>query len=76
MLRTTDYYKMDSHRLVVEPLKESSLTTEEILLLGEGSSVVYYDDKEDMAYYAWERKDQEVKRLFKTINGRIAVVMK
>jgi hypothetical protein len=72
---TVEYYNMSVDRLLVQPLKESVCTTEELLLVGEGSACIFYDDTEDMNYWADEREYKNVKLILKTINERIAVIM-
>jgi hypothetical protein len=75
MLKTTEYYNMDSDRLLVQPLKSSIYTTEEILLMGEGKSVIFYDDIDDMMFHRDELFNVKVARLLETINERIAVIV-
>lgn len=74
-IKTTDYYQMSVDRLLVQPLKGLDLTTEEILLKGEGDAVIYYDGVEDMYAYKEERGDGNIKHIFETLNTRIAVIL-
>lgn len=74
MMKTTQYYNMDIDRLLIQPLS-SAYTTEELLLMGEGSTVLFYDDKDDMDAWAYERDGENIIMMLETINERIAVII-
>lgn len=74
MLTTVEKYGMSADRLLVVP-NGFEYTTEEILLLGESNKVVFYDNREDMDYHVFERKNYLILEKVSMINGRIAVVL-
>lgn len=73
---TAEYYRL-SHDELLEDLDVQGLDTkEEYLLSEEGKAVIYYDDVEDMEEWKHEREKDEIKVVLKTINERIAVIIR